>query len=62
MEASLPFHSRIVLQFQSPEQAEIVRKVLSVDEELQPQRLTISFSTSQDHMSDEHQANPQLIM
>lgn len=55
----LPFHSRIAIQCQSVEQAEIMCQVLSVDEELQPNKLVLTYSTNKDSMTED---SPQLFV
>lgn len=47
----LPFHSRITIPCESVEQAEIMCQVLSVDEELQPNKLVLTYSTNKDSMT-----------
>ncbi len=47
------FRSRITIQCDSHEQADIMCQVLSVDEELQPNKLILQYSTNKDSMTED---------
>ena len=53
------FRSRITIQCESFEQADIMCQVLSVDEELQPNKLILKYSTNKDSMTEDP---PQLFV
>lgn len=53
------YRSRIVLKCENMEQAQIMQQVLAVDEELQPHKLVLTYSTNAGQITGE---GPQLIM
>ena len=50
MESELLYRSEIRIPFPSAEKAELVAQVLSVDEELQPDRMLIEYTTEQEDL------------